>query len=165
MRAYFIAGLLLLAIGLPACTESPSSPDGVEPLTLVRLRSEPYSFAFNSGLTEPQRLVIRDAAAWEQVWNAIYRHHSSPPARPAIDFQREMVIVAALGERPTGGFSILVETATETTAGVTIGIRSVSPGSRCAVTLAITQPVDIARVTRRNGIVTFAETTQVIDCN
>ena len=123
------------------------------------------SFSYNSGITESQRLVIRDQAAWQQVWNDVYRFTFPAPALPEVDFTREMVVVAALGQKPTGGYSIFIDGATETANGVTINVRSVSPGANCAVTLALTNPVDIARVTRREAAVNFSETAATQNCN
>ena len=157
--------VLVCALLLAACN-APNAPDeNQEPLTVTRLRQGAFSFSYNSGLTESQRLVIRDQATWQQTWDSIYRFSFPVPALPAIDFAREMVVVAALGQKPTGGYSIFVDGGTETANGVTINVRAVSPGSGCAVTLALTQPVDIARVTRRDGDVAFAEAHASQNCN
>jgi hypothetical protein len=156
--------VLVCALLLAACS-SPTRPDESQSLTVTRLQSGELSFSYYSGITESRRLVVRDQAAWQQVWNDIYKFTFPAPALPAVDFTREMVIVAALGQRPTGGFSIFIDGATETANGVTINVRSVSPGAGCAVTLALTNPVDIARVSRRDGTVAFAETSATQNCN
>lgn len=157
--------VLVFALFLAACS-SPNAPDAAQPpLTVTRLRPEAFSFSYNSGLTEPQRLVVRDQATWQQTWDSIYRFSFPVPTLPAVDFAREMVIVAALGQKPTGGYSIFIDGATETANGVTINVRSVSPGGNCGVTAALTQPLDIARVTRREGAVSFSETATTQNCN
>lgn len=156
--------VLICALLLTACS-SPTRPDESQSLTLTRLRSGDLSFSYNSGITESQRLVVRDQATWQQVWNDVYKFTFPAPALPAVDFTREMIVVAALGQRPTGGYSIFIDGATETATGVTVNVRSVSPGSSCAVTLALTNPVDIARVSRREAAVSFAETAATQNCN
>lgn len=157
--------VLVFALLLAACS-SPNAPDAAQqPLTVTRLRQGAVSFSYNSGVTDSQRLVIRDQATWQQTWDAIHRFMFPAPALPQVDFAREMVIVAALGQKPTGGYSIFIDGATETANGVTVNVRAVSPGNGCAVTLALTQPVDIARVTRREGNVAFAETNATLNCN
>jgi hypothetical protein len=148
-----------------ACGNAPLSPDGGgNALTLTRLRAEPFSFTFYSGLNEPQRIVVRDQTQWKEIWQQIWKKISPIPDLPSIDFTREMVIVAAMGSRPTGGYNILIGAASESGAGVNVVIKSVSPG-RCGVTQALSQPVDIASVTRRDGVVTFTEHAEVQDCN
>jgi hypothetical protein len=134
-------------------------------IPIIRLRSEPYSFAFVSGMDRPARLMIRDAATWQAVWTQIHRGSSplSPP--PTIDFSREMVVVAALGTHSSGGYGILVDGASVVdTDGTAIAVRSISPGPDCGVTAAFTEPVDIARMQRRDGTVTFVERSEVTSC-
>ena len=157
--------LFALGLGVAACGSTPSEPgDAGEPIPIVRLRPEPFSLTYSSGLTQPQQLVVRDAAQWKQVWDAIWRGHSPQPALPDIDFGREMVVVVARGARPTGGYSIFVDSATARADGIDLQFRSVSPAPGCGVTQALTQPVDIARIPRRNGRVIFTERREVLDC-
>jgi hypothetical protein len=133
-------------------------------VTVTRLRPEPFSFTYNSGLRTAERLVIRDQATWQTTWAAIGRNSIAVPPPPAIDFEREMLVVAALGERSTGGYSIIVESASATGEALTVRIHSTAPGSTCVTTQAFTQPVDVARLPRMQGPVTFADEASVSDC-
>lgn len=160
MRALRCVVVVLAA----ACGAAPSAPDDQEPLPVVRLRREPVSFAYASGFDEPRQFVVRDAAAWQQTWAELWRNNVPAPPLPAVDFASEMIVVAALGTRPTGGYSIFVDSASEGPEGVAVRVRAVSPGSGCAVTLAVTQPVDVARVPRRDGAVVFSQRNEVQDC-
>jgi PrcB C-terminal len=157
-----IVGLVMVAV---ACSSDIStSPPGTA-IPVVRLRSDPYSFAFYSGMTTSARLVIRDPVTWQATWAEINRglSPSSPP--PSIDFSREMVVVAALGTRGSSGYDILIDGATEADAGgAAIAIRSTSPGAGCGTLTVLTQPVDIARMPRRDGAVTFVERSSVTTC-
>jgi hypothetical protein len=128
---------------------------------VVRLGSGPGSFTISSGLTESQRLVVRDAAAWREVWTAISARQLPPPAVPDVDFTREMLVVAALGQRSSGGYHILVDSAAAQPSALTVTIRTISPGPTCGVTLAVTEPVDIARLPRRDGVVVSRERPEV----
>lgn len=162
LRTLMFLSLVLVAV---ACGSAASAPGGGdETLPVVRLRPEPASFTYYSGLTQPQQLVIRDQTAWRQVWESIWRGHSPQPPLPDIDFGRDMVIVAALGARNTGGYSVFIDSASAGPSGVTLRIRSVSPGTACITTQAVTQPVDIARLPRREGPVIFAERQEIQDC-
>lgn len=155
---------VLTLLGVCGCGR-PTGPDSTPvPVPLVRLRSEPFSFLSNSGFIEPQRLVVRDAVAWQGVWETAWRSRSEIPPLPEVDFTREMVVVAALGSRPSGGFSILVDSAAERPGALTVSIRTISPGN-CIVTLAVTQPLDMARLPRRGGAVFFREQAEVRNCS
>ena len=144
-------------------SEVTTSPPGVD-IPIVRLRAEPYSFTFNSGFDQAARFVVRDGRSWEGVWAQTFRGGSVPPI-PSIDFSREMVVVVALGTHSSGGYGILIDGASEAAAGaVAVAVRSISPGPGCGVTGALTQPVDFARVPRRNGAVRFVERSEVTQC-
>ena len=159
-----IAGVAAIVAVIAGC----GSPDVTQPVgptvPLVRLRADPYSFSSYSGFEAPTRLVVRDAATWAAVWQQIYDRETPVPPLPAIDFSREMIVVAALGSRGTGGYSILLEGATETADGTAVTVKSTSPGSTCLVTEALTQPIDVARLPLRSGSVTFIEQTHVAKC-
>jgi hypothetical protein len=160
----------LLSSGCSAPTDAPAAQKDLAPaagnvLTVTRLRAEPYSFAYYSGMSDSVRLAIRDAGQWQQAWSDIGRGSSpggSPP--PQVDFAHETVIVAALGSRATGGYGIYVDSAYEHTGGVEVVIRKVSPGARCATTQVFTQPVDVARIPVSGVQVQFRERSTVHDC-
>ena len=167
MSLTLAAFLLIGACGKAA----PVGPEGAqsaspadEPLPVTRLRGDPYSFSYSSGLTDSARVVVRDARAWEAIWRDVWRNTTPVPALPVIDFEREMVVVAALGSRRSGGYGILVEGATRTAGGVEVSILKQSPGPRCGATAAITTPVDIARLRRVEGALRFRERVEVRDC-
>lgn len=77
---------LLLGLLLLGCHDSPSEPRGqVTFQSLAKTTLSPRS--------GPQvRTVVRDEASWEATWRELWG--DSPPPRPAIDFRREMAIVA-----------------------------------------------------------------------
>jgi hypothetical protein len=165
MNNFVRLGTVAFTVVASACAspEMSTSPPGA-PVPIVRLRSEPYSFTFVSGFDKPARLVVRDAVTWQGVWAQTFKGGSIPPI-PIIDFSREMLIVVALGSHSSGGYGILVDGASAAATGViAVAVRSISPGSRCGVTEAFTEPVDIARMPRRDGAVHFVERSEVTEC-
>jgi len=164
MRVMCPIALATLMTGAAACDSPTGSSSPGQPFAFTRLRSEPFSLSYASGLKDMQRIVVRDANTWQQVWSSIWRGSSPEPPIPQVDFASAIVVVAAMGERLTGGFTILIDSASETTAGLSIRIRSISPGAGCVTTQALTQPVDVARMPRRTGAVTFDERTDTQEC-
>jgi hypothetical protein len=147
-----------------ACGQ-PNGPDTVgTDISIERLSVEPYSFEFYSGLRAPERQVIRDVAAWGRAWASIYQGRGVTPPLPFIDFTKDMIIVAALGERPTGGYDILLTGASRANDVITVKVEIQSPGSGCGVTLELTQPVDIAKMPRSSAYVQFQDTAKVRTC-
>jgi hypothetical protein len=157
LRPLLFAALCLDALACSAAFDAPEQPG--TPMPVTRLRAEPYSFAGYSGLRQSERLVVRDAATWAAIW----RNVTSAPL-PSVDFDREMIVVAALGERPTGGFDIVVESATASGDALTVRIRTIAPGPSCITTDVLTQPVDVARLPRTADVVRFVDDASVVDC-
>ena len=75
-----------------------------------------------------------------------------------------MVVVASMGGRATGGYSIEIVRVAETTDRLYVEVREVSPGRSCIVTMAGTAPVTAVRVPRRDLPVEFVERAETRDC-
>lgn len=156
--------IVAVAIFTIACAASIEEPAAGTHVAVTRLRGEPYSFAYYSGVTQPERLVIRDEAAWQAAWATIWPAFAPIPAAPGVDFSKEMIVLVALGGRSTGGYSILVDSAMTTSTGLTVWIGTSSPGATCITTQAFTQPIDIARIQRIDAPVHFVDVPSVTHC-
>jgi len=161
MRPLLASILAVLAVG---CSAPLDVPGPHAPLTVTRLRAEPFSFMYVSQLRQPERLVIRDQVAWVNAWASLWPLGAPIAAPPNVDFDHEMIVLVALGERPTGGYSILVDSAGTNDNGVTVWVGTSTPGPLCVTTQALTQPVDIARLPRVDAAVRFVGTSKVSDC-
>lgn len=163
-----IHGRLALAVGLTiACFADLAiaqygSPREVLPIT--RLRQGPTAYSSYSGLDEPVRAVVRDSAAWNALWQAIARPFYPPPPLPQVDFDRDMVVVAALGARPSSGYDIVIEGARQDTSSIEIALRTSSPAAGCPVSAAVTQPVDLATIPASARPVRFRERSTIVPC-
>lgn len=161
----FVAALLVVACrtsDVPASSFS-NDPHAV-PISLTRFRTDSIAFEFSSGIGQAQNLVIKDAAAWNDLWQRIYAGQTPTPPLPAVDFTQEMVVAAAMGSRPTGGYDIVLTGAGQDSAGLVIAVRATSPGAHCITTQAFTHPIDIARLATSDAPVRFEETRAVADC-
>lgn len=135
-----------------------------EPVPLLRFREGQSAFSTYSGLIDSLRVVVRDSSAWRQLWQQINRPFIPAPALPSIDFQREMVVVAALGSRPSAGFDVVIESAAEDSAGIEVDVRRSSPGVGCPVAAVVTQPVDLAKLPASARSLRFRERSLVVPC-
>jgi protease stability complex PrcB-like protein len=162
---------LVLAVATTYCSGNDIArgadlPQPVAPgqsVALTRLASGSESLTFNSGITESTRLVVRDAATWASTWSRIWTVRPAPPL-PAIDFNREMVIVVGLGTRPTGGYSIAVESASTEAGNLNVVVRTDTPDSGCLLFQALTSPVDVARIPRTDATVEFRDRNVTRSC-
>lgn len=94
-----VAGTLL-AGGTGCVSETPSNRHKLVWRTLSR--------GLTSGLVEPRREVLRDEAEFFRVWAEHAAEVARPALPPKVDFAKEMVVLVAMGQRPTGGFFIEV---------------------------------------------------------
>ena len=92
------------------------------------------------------------------------RPRRTKPPRPSVDFNRDLVLLAAQGNHATGGYDILLDSAGEAGGGITFNVTGTSPGPGCIVTRMLTQPVDIARLSRVDPPVTFVVTPHTTVC-
>ncbi len=93
--------LLCLVLGtLAGChgRDSPTAPDGPMEFTTV-------AAATVAGSAGPQvQRVVRDSASWTRLWSDLWA--GRPPAEPAVDFSRDMVVVVTASEICFGGVTI-----------------------------------------------------------
>jgi len=117
-----------------------------------------------SGFTERARLAIRDQDAWASAWTTVMAQSASPVGPPQVDFESEMVVLAAMGQRNTGGYTIEIREAAANAEALYVSVVETSPGSGCGTTQALTQPVVMARVARYDGEVRFINNEVTRNC-
>lgn len=82
---------------------------------------------YYSGMATRQRLVIRDGAAWADVWKQITSPFQPVPPVPEVDFAKNVLILAAMGTRSSGGYSIAVDEVHIVAGGARVSVTEVSP--------------------------------------
>ena len=103
------------------------------PRTLVRAHSSAFS--------EETRQVITDSATLRQVWTAAFAGRDFGVPVPRVDFAREIVIVAGMGARSSGGYAIHVDSVRAMGNALEIFVRSIWPGPQCKAGPRPTEPV------------------------
>lgn len=171
MRTHVIVTALVF-VGLAGCDgqsvgvgEQGPLPDGTGiPDDAVATEFEVIYTAQVSGVIDARRAVIRDAEAWGDFWAEATSILAPAPDVPSVDFDQDMVIVAAMGQRATGGYAITVDEVMVSDIGLFAVVRETSPSARCIVTQALTAPVTAVRVTRSDTPVSFEEEEEELDC-
>jgi hypothetical protein len=108
--------------------------------------------------------VITDAGMWASVWQQVTQNQLPAPALPEVDFDSEVVVLASMGTRNSGGYSIVITSASVVNGQVRIAVQESSPGQNCAVTGALTAPVHIVRVPRLTTTPMFVEQATTTTC-
>lgn len=151
----------LAALSLSCQAQPPQNSPGQAPApppansNLTRFRTQPFAFAQLSGYETSTQLVIRDQASWEQAWKTLHSTVEPLPSLPPIDFEKEMVLLAAMGRKSTGGHNIILESMTAEGDHQVVTVREEVPGAGCLTSQVLTQPADIARIPRTDQPVTF----------
>ena len=142
MRTPAIFSPVLLCAALCACSAS-LGPPGSEAWI-----PDSGSILINSaytGISGARLDVISDSTTWVQTWNQVYGPVSPLPPAPAVDFSQQSVVLAALGGRPTGGYSITVDSIAHSDTQDVIFVTDTSPGSNCVVPTVLTAPAEAVR--------------------
>ena len=134
------------------------------PVAVTRLRDGSVAFSTYTGLADSLRAVVRDSVRWSQLWERINQPFFPRPALPRVDFNREMIVVAALGARPSGGYDVVIESVAQDSAGIEVALRRASPAPGCPVSAVTTQPADVARIPASEQPVRFRERSVVVPC-
>lgn len=154
LPAILVLPALLL---LPGCLRETV----VEPTPVPFARLTPAYRAGFSGLLDPERVVVRDAATlaswWTKAWPEL--------AVPEIDFGSRAVLIVAMGERSSGGYAIQVSEVVSQGDGFRATVLSTSPGRGCAVATVMTQPVDFVSIPARGKSVRFVEESKAANCD
>ncbi|HEU5304968.1 MAG TPA: protease complex subunit PrcB family protein [Gemmatimonadales bacterium] len=96
----------------------------------------------HTGIGEARRMVIRDANGFAQLWAEL-----GAGDRPDVDFTQNVVIVAAAGERPSGGYEIAIDRVAQADGQLTIQVIETAPGPNCITAGGATKPVDVVVLT------------------
>lgn len=118
-----------------------------------------------SGITASRRQVIRDADELEAAWRAATGPLLPETPAPDVDFGADLVLLVAMGERPSGGHSIDLSALAEADDTLYATVEETEPGASCVPTAVLTQPVLMIRAPGVGTDVVFIEAKSVLDCS
>lgn len=150
----------LLVIANPVLQTPQKEPGKEVPVTPLGQVVSGYRISPSKGAMDQLRLVVRDRDTWVQLWNHLNSGQNMQPA-PEIDFTSEMLIVAAMGLRPSSGYQIIIDKAYafEQYPRLEVVVRSID-NTKCPGLghfTAITSPIDMVRLPRMDRPVIFRE--------
>jgi hypothetical protein len=110
-----------------------------------------------SGITESKEVVANNAAEWKKLWET-HTAGSKPAGKmPEIDFEKETVIVAAMGRKNTGGYSIEITKAEKVGDKLRVTVRKKNPPKGAMTIQTLTAPIHIVAVPKCESKVEFVE--------
>lgn len=115
-----------------------------------------------SGFTEPAERVVRDEAALDAMIRAAQRDALIEPIQ--VDFQREIAVVLALGERASAGYGIEVDEVIREGEGAVVRYTVTSPGPGCMTAQMITTPAVVIGIPPLSGEIRFERSERTEPC-
>ena len=99
--------------------------------------------------------VLRSEEAYASFWQRLRADRSPTPERPAVDFDQEIVVAIAIGQRPNGGYGVNIDSvrARSGTNSVRVSFTEGQPGEACNVPMVVTAPYILATVQTDREIV------------
>ena len=155
------AGEIVLGGGIRDWTKVPVAlrPPGIP---LRRLR-DLDAYRFMNGIYDQRRIEIRSEDEWRGQWMRIQRSRTPPPL-PTVDFSREMLLLAGMGNQPSGGYVVTIERVLDQPDALVAYVRHTVPGPRCGAIAAITSPIDVVVVAATRKPVRWVVERTVNDC-
>ena len=127
----FLRLLGACTLALAGCCSSPAEDD-VEPKTLVT----GHQSAIESASTE----VLRTPEQWQAWWGRHAAGGLEPREAPAVDWSRDMVVAVTLGERPSLGYGVELESAVRDEGVVRLVFRERAPAPGTMQGQVVTHP-------------------------
>lgn len=153
-----VALITALALVVPGCNQpAPTSASPPNAANVTSTQQQPYTrimSAPTSGFTEGENLVLRNDSDLAAAWKTVHAGIPGNPA-PTVDLSRNMVVLLALGQRNTGGYTVRFDSLTSEGSGAVVHYTVTSPGPGCMTTQMITSPIDVVSVPRADGTIRF----------
>lgn len=118
----------------------------------------------NSDYNEFTSIKITSTKELTVVWNRFYSKYDRKPPVPNIDFETEMLIAVALGERNSGGFTIHITKVLESDKVIFITAEETKPGNSCASPSVMIYPFQLILVPKSDKEITYTKTVKINEC-
>ncbi|MGB0887377.1 MAG: protease complex subunit PrcB family protein [Vicingaceae bacterium] len=151
--------ILVLIIFQLSCNCTKNAKPTTSNLSFTELKSGNASDYNNA-----ETIKINTKEEFKPVWEKCYAKYDRKPALPEIDFNTNMLVVIALGERNSGGYSLQVEKVIESKNTITITATETKPGVNCASASVMVYPFQIILLPKNNKKVVVAKNIKINDC-
>lgn len=142
-----LLGSLLGVFLAAACTHAPTREAAAAAEAEAALPFETLVQQSIPGQSGPtRREVVRDETAWRAAWAALREGSALPEEPPAVDFDRQMVILAAM-ETQSCVSRVTLRTVTRTADALVIDLLEAPPAPNC-VCITSERPIHVIRLER-----------------
>lgn len=128
---------------------------GIRPETEEKIKIKKEWKGSRCGYVEPLKSVISTENQWKEIWGTMFRYLLSKPELPKIDFDKEMILAAFMGEHRTGGYEIRIKRVMKTDKEIVAYIEERKPDPESFRTMALTQPYHVVVIKKYSLPVRF----------
>jgi hypothetical protein len=151
MKRIFFTGLIAAASGvLMAASCHGGMTTEVNPMELETIVQQSNPGQVGGTVRE----VVKDQAAWSALWAELRKGSGLPEEPPAVDFAREMVIVAAM-ETQSCVSRVTISAASDTGGELIVDVLEAPPAPNC-VCITSERPIHVVRLRRVDAPPHFA---------
>lgn len=118
----------------------------------------------DGGFEIPITRVINSKEELIEVWNQAMSRFSEKPEVPTIDFEKNQVLLIALGVKNNGGYKLQIDKVVESKNSIVVNYFENKPGANCVTTQAIVFPYELIEIPKNSKKVEFVKTEKVVDC-
>ena len=136
-----IAFALLIAFAGCGGESSPTDPDG--PVAFTTVWHEQASGMRNAGAQ-----VVARQEPWAQLWEQIVLGRAPKPPLPAIDFEKNILIVATLGETGDSCTQVRIDQVSRRSGILDVTISEIRRPPSCSCPPVVVNPVHVVAVPR-----------------
>ncbi|MEL6590955.1 MAG: protease complex subunit PrcB family protein [Bacteroidota bacterium] len=145
MQRFLLLISLSICLGLFACKSSKNPSSTAEPLSFEILDEGPYC-----GIEETTNRLITSQDQWLAFYKRFGSNRMPAPEAPAVNFEEQYVIACVMGMRTSGGYRIELSEMQLEGETAKVKLTYLSPGPRCSVTEALTQPYLFALINKQS---------------
>lgn len=142
-----------VGIGLSlACLINCVAANGAQTLPIRSLKKGAFS-----GIREARQEVVKTANAWEKLWKQHATAAGESDKIPTVDFSKEMVVLATMGTKRSGGYTIEIVSVETKDKTLKISVKKSSPPPDAMTIQALTAPFHFVAVPKSNLKPEFVE--------
>lgn len=149
------ASTCFVGVSAPDIAQQPSDPGVVVPF-------ETLDRGNYSGIDRAFERVINDNLPWRSFWRQLNANTDPMPDPPEVDFTDKTLIAVGLGDRPSGAYSVEIDTIRLVNG--TVVVHYTERRSCGIATAAITQPYHLVLVDRTTAPVEFRRSVEAPPC-
>jgi len=142
------APLLAIMLSMQSCNTIKTIP-----MEEIEVLSESYYSQF----TEAQNLVVKSDAGLQSIYDRL----GTKEATPQINWSKNQVVLLAMGQRNTGGYSIAIDKVVYGKSEIMVYYKTNGPKAGDRVTQALTAPYALLTIANKKDLpIVFKEVTE-----